>query len=150
MRAALLLVIVFVLVWGACRVPAPTTPARPTTGAIAGIVRDHDSGDAIEQAIIVLGDREVTSNASGAYQLDRLAPGTYALTASFAGQPIAVDHVTVRPAETTVVDLTFTLGRPDPIHSDFAVLTAIDRYTPKHLAATVALIEGTVNDAATH
>jgi len=30
------------------------------------------------------------------------------------------------------------------------VLTAIDRYSPKDLAATVTRIEGTVNDAATH
>lgn len=141
-RLALLLVV------AACS--APRYPARPTTGAIAGLVRDHDSGDPIEQAIIKLGAREITSTASGTYQLDRLAPGSYQLSATFAGQPLAVEHVPVRAGETTVVDLTFTLGHPDPIHSDFAVLTAIDRYHPRTLAATVARIEGTVNDAATH
>ena len=146
MRAVLLLVVAC----GACSAPARTYPPRPTTGAIAGLVHDHDSGDAIEQAIITVGGREVTSTATGAYQVDRLAPGTYELKATFAGQPLAVDHVTVRAAETTVVDLTFTLGRPDPIHSDYAVLTASDRYSPKDLAATVTRIEGTVNDAATH
>jgi hypothetical protein len=70
--------------------------------------------------------------------------------AQFAGQPIKVEHVVVRAGETMVVDLMFTLGRPDPIHVDFALLTKIDRYKPKSLSPQVAQIEGTVNDAGTY
>lgn len=140
----------FAVVVVACGSTPHAYPPRATTGTIVGIARDHDSGDAIEQAIIHIASKVVTSNAKGGYQLTGVAPGTYALEATFAGQPLTVDHVVVRAAETTVVDLTFTLGRPGPIHDDFSALTAIDRYTPKHLGAGVAIIEGTVNDTGNH
>ena len=148
LRAVRIALIAMIAACGGARPASP--PPRPTTGTVTGLARDHDSGDPIEQAIIHLARREITTDAKGAYQLAGVPPGTYTLEATFAGQPVTVDHVLVRAGEPTVVDLTFTLGRPGPIREDYAVLTAIDRYTPKHLAATVALIEGTVNDAATH
>jgi hypothetical protein len=128
----------------------PPEHPHATRGGLAGVARDHDSGDAIEQAIIEFAGHQVTSSATGAYQLGDLAPGSYQLKASFAGQPLTVDHVVVRAGNTTIVDLTVTLGRPDPIHYDFLALTLIDRYHPKRLAPDVASFEGTVNDAANH
>jgi hypothetical protein len=142
-RALLVLVI-------ACGGAQTVRVRAPTTGTITGIARDHDSGDTIEQAIIHVGGREVTSNASGVYTLEKLAPGSYVVEATFAGQPVTVEHVTVRAGEPSVVDLTFTLGRPDPIHDDYTLLTKIDRYTPKHVAKGLALVEGTVSDTGSH
>jgi hypothetical protein len=58
----------------------------------------------------------------------------------------------VRAGDQAIVDLTFTLGAPDPVHVDFGdpKQGAIDRYRPKHLAPNGAIIAGTVTDAATH
>jgi hypothetical protein len=60
--------------------------------------------------------------------------------------------VIVRTAESTVVDVTFTLGRPDAQHVDFGDPSrgAIDHYKPADLPATVSNIEGTVFDSGRH
>nr|MBA3818611.1 carboxypeptidase regulatory-like domain-containing protein [Deltaproteobacteria bacterium] len=80
-----------------------------------------------------------------------LAPGRYTMRATFAGQPIDVTNIDVRAGEITLVDLVFTLGRPDPISIDHSVLlgSEIARYRPKQLTASQALIEGTVTDIGT-
>ena len=125
---------------------------RDTTGAIVGLVRDRDSGDSIAKAEIrVRGEgasRTVTSNDDGMYDVDHLRPGRYDIVATFAGQPIEISKVVVKAGVATAVDLVFTLGRPDPIKVDWQNLgaVAIERYHPKHLTDSVAIIEGTVND----
>ena len=50
-----------------------------------------------------------------------------------------------------MVDLTFTLGRPEPIRFDFGSVreSKIDHYRPHGAAPGVAIIEGTVNDTQT-
>jgi hypothetical protein len=95
--------------------------------------------------------RIVTSSDRGLYDVDHLAPGTYQLVAVFADQPIEVRNIAVRAGELTMVDLVFTLGRPDPITIDFGNVrdSKIERYRPKHLASSIAIIEGTVNDSET-
>ncbi len=134
-----------------------TVRHHPTTGAIAGLARDHDSGDPVAKAEIrvhAVGDlkgRSTTSNAHGLYDLDGLAPGKYQLTARFAGQPVNVVNIAVSPGETTYVDVVFTLGRPEPLSVDYNEIeqSHIDRYRPPTLADTLAIIEGTVNDLST-
>jgi hypothetical protein len=132
--------------------------ARPTTGSIGGLARDHDSGDPVAKAQIHLRrDGELTAShaaitaADGSFAIPQLRPGKYTLTASFAGQPIDIDHITVRARETTVVDVTFTLGRPEPLHVDFGNPKdgEIARFHSSHVAAQAAIIEGSVTDAAT-
>ena len=104
---------------------AAQTPHRPTVGSIAGLVRDHDSGTVIAQAGIhvrAAGDmtrHDTRSNADGHYAIGQLRPGRYSLEAEFAGQPIDVEDIAVRAGNATIVDLTFTLGRPDAVHVDF-------------------------------
>ncbi len=138
---------------------APARP-RPTTGAIAGLARDHDSGDPVARAEIrVRGQgaggekppRETRSSEHGLYDVDHLPAGRYQLAALFAGQPIDVTSIEVRSGETTFVDLVFTLGRPDPIRVNYGdpTATVIDRYHPRDLDAAHAVIEGTVNDTQT-
>jgi uncharacterized surface anchored protein len=137
---------------GAAQHPAPRE------GTVVGLARDHDSGDPVAHAELrlrVQGDvrgRAATSGKQGAFAFEHLPPGRYSLSASFAGQPVNVDNITVAAGKTAVVDVTFTLGQPDPVMVDFgnAKEGAIDRYHPAHHAQATGIIEGTVSDAGTH
>lgn len=128
----------------------PRARPKPTTGAIAGLVRDQDSGEALAKAEIRVraasGERVTTSGPEGFYDVDHLPPGRYQLVASFAGQPLEVANIVVRAGEATAVDLWFTLGRPDPIRLDWGNLeeVRIQRYRPKQLGDQAGLVEGTV------
>lgn len=143
-----------VLVLAACG--AAQHRAAPRDGAITGVARDHDSGDPVAHAELrlrVAGDvraRATTSSAQGTFAFEHLPPGRYDLSASFAGQPVTVDNIDVTPGKTAVVDVMFTLGKPDPVTVDFGNPKegAIDRYRPAHHAATTGIIEGTVTDSA--
>lgn len=131
---------------------------RPTDGAIAGLARDHDSGDPVAKAEIrirangELAPRATISTPKGGFAIDHLPPGLYSLSASFAGQPVDVENIVVRVGEVTIVDVVFTLGRPNPVHVDFGDpgSSAIERYRPTHHALDTSLIEGTVNDVGDH
>jgi hypothetical protein len=154
-HAAGVRIAVVVLLLSACG--AASMHAKATHGAIAGLARDHDSGDPVAKAEIRIRAQSdskptlTTSNDHGLYDIDHLRPGTYQLTALFAGQPVDVVNIVVRAGETTYVDVVFTLGRPEPLRIDYSdrKLGAIDRYRPPNLAATLAIIEGTVNDTST-
>ncbi|HLL25356.1 MAG TPA: carboxypeptidase-like regulatory domain-containing protein [Kofleriaceae bacterium] len=149
-----LLLVVLLAACGAASSPA--TP-RPSTGGIAGLVRDHDSGAPVATAEIrvrAMGQFQPVSTQSsdhGAFDIQKLRPGRYTLSALFAGQPIEVSNIEVRAGEMTMVDVTFTLGRPEPIQYDHAKKgEEIERYRPKALAAEgLSRIEGTVNDTMT-
>ncbi|MEO8703121.1 MAG: carboxypeptidase-like regulatory domain-containing protein [Kofleriaceae bacterium] len=131
-------------------------PPAPTTGTIAGLARDQDSGDPIAKAEIRITTKAnqslvAISTDRGMYDLDHLQPGMYELVATFAGQPVRVKNIEVSAGKITMVDIVFTLGRPDPIVTDYTdVKSKIDRYHPKNLTDTVSIIEGTVNDSETH
>ena len=130
-------------------------PVAPREGAVVGLARDHDSGEPVAHAKLRLrlqGDlrgRATTSGAQGTFTFEHLPPGRYSLSASFAGQPVSVANIDVAPGKTAVVDVTFTLGQPDPVTVDFGNPKegAIDRYHPTHHAADLGLIEGIVTDA---
>ncbi|MDX2092842.1 MAG: carboxypeptidase-like regulatory domain-containing protein [Kofleriaceae bacterium] len=133
----------------------PQRPPRPTEGAIAGLARDHDSGDPVARAEIRLvapGKKPLvtSSNDHGIYHIDRVPPGTYEVRAVFAGQPIEIRNVVVTAGQASYVDVVFTLGRPEPLRGDYNDRASqIDRYKPRGLAETVSMIEGTVSDAGT-
>lgn len=137
----------------ACVSSAPRV--RPTTGGIAGLARDHDSGDPVALAEITVRGAappvHTRTSDRGLFDVQALRPGRYTLVARFADQPIEVTNIEVAAGEITMVDVTFTLGRPEPIRIDHAAPkeATIDRYRPKHLPVTEARIEGTVNDSAT-
>jgi uncharacterized protein (DUF2141 family) len=124
---------------------------KPTEGSIAGLVRDHASGEPVAMADIRAAGTSTHSGADGMYAIDHVKPGRYTVDATFAGQPIMIRNVDVRAGEATFVDITFTLGNPDPTIVDFGDPTQgeIKRYHPKQLSPTTALIEGTVTDVAT-
>jgi hypothetical protein len=142
---------------GSCAGGQHVDPARERAGSITGLARDHDSGDPIAKASIHLraqGQLAATiavTGKTGAFALAHLAPGNYSLSADFAGQQINVENIVITPGDPTVVDVMFDLGHPDPVTVDFGTAkdSEIDRYHPQH-HATTALIEGTVNDRASH
>jgi hypothetical protein len=122
---------------------------------IAGLARDHDSGEAISKADVTAQRAGGPTLAAvtapdGTYSIAHMPPGAYDVVAEFAGQKIRVEHVDVRDGKQAVVDITFTLGRPDAV--SFAQgdphEQAIDHYRPRGLAA--GRIEGTISDARTH
>jgi len=131
---------------------------RPTVGSIAGVARDHDSGEPVAKADIVvradgqLAPHRVVTSSGGGYAIDHLAPGRYNLSATFAGQPVDIERIDVRAGDTAVVDVVFTLGHPEPVRYSFGDPRAgmIDHYHPHGLAPTASIIEGTVNDAGNH
>jgi hypothetical protein len=135
-----------------------TRVTKSSTGGIAGLARDHDSGDPVAKAEIrvrATGEMrplETVTSDRGLFDIQKLHPGRYTLSALFAGQPVEVSNIEVRAGEITMVDVTFTLGRPEPLQYDHTTKGAeIDRYRPKSLSASSAgLIEGTVNDVQTN
>jgi len=144
------------VILAACGAATHGTAVR-SEGSLAGIARDHDSGEPIAKASLHLREQgqmvatvAITAR-DGAFVLPHLAPGNYSLSADFAGQQVNVDHIVVKTGDPTVVDVVFDLGHPDPVTVDFgsAKDSEIDRYHPRH-HATTALIEGTVNDRASH
>lgn len=145
------IILILLVALGACA--GSQRVARPTTGGIAGLARDHDTGDPIAKAEIklVAGGRSTLSGDNGLYDIDHLQPGKYALVAVFAGQPVEISNIDVTAGQVTMVDLVFTLGRPDPIRVDFgnAKASQIERYRPSKAAPQTAIIEGTVSDTAT-
>ena len=154
MRIAVLVLLIAAACGGTA---GQTQKTRSTTGGIAGLARDHDSGDPVAKAEIRVRATgqfkplQTVSSDRGLFDIQQLVPGKYTLSALFAGQPVEVTNIEVRAGEITMVDVTFTLGRPEPIQYDYNTKGAeIDRYRPKSLAEKpIALIEGTVNDTAT-
>lgn len=153
--ATVRIAVLVVLLLAACG-GAGSPAARPTHGAIAGLARDHDSGDPVAKADIRVraqGDmtpKVTTSSDRGLYDVDHLTPGRYQLTARFAGQPVDVVNIDVVAGQTTYVDIVFTLGRPEPLRVDYGDKAgAIGRYRPPNLDSGVSIIEGTVNDTST-
>lgn len=145
------------LVCAACAGAVHPVRHDPPMGTIAGLARDHDTGDPVAEAAIAvradgkLESRMTSSGDHGLFDIAKLAPGRYSLNASFAGQVIDIENIDVRAGEVTVIDLVFTLGQPSPIHIDWGDPSAaqIDHYRPAHLVASQSIIEGTVNDVQT-
>lgn len=153
-------ILVLALIVAGCGTSATARPGhihgRATTGTLAGLARDHDSGDPVALADIRVRGKNIDnlhtqSNDKGTYEIKALPPGRYQLMAQFAGQPFEVTNIEIRANEITHVDLVFTLGHPDPIRVDYGdpKQSQIDRYRPTALGQTVSVIEGTVNDLST-
>lgn len=128
---------------------APQRPPRPTEGAIAGLVRDQNSGQPIATADLQLSTGAHTTSArDGLYTFDHVAPGRYTLVGRYAGQPVTVKNIVVDAGEATYVDVTFTLGEPKPIVVDLDA-TKPDQIRRYHPPDASTVIEGTVNQVGT-
>lgn len=122
---------------------------RKTDGAIAGLVRDRDSGQPLGAVDIVLSTgAKKTTGIDGLYIFDPVKPGRYSLVATYAGHRLTTKNIDVRHDEVSFVDLTFALGQPEPQTIDYAdPRSEIWRYAPTD---HVTRIEGTVSESATH
>jgi hypothetical protein len=147
-RAALLVVV------AACH---HATPATPTTGGIAGLVRDQDSGTALARARLAI-QRDgtlkpalIATGYDGTYALARLVPGRYDVTASYGGVTVDMRGVGVTAGHVVAVDLDLPLGRPFEEHLDFGDPRVGDvrHYQPLHADPATGAIEGTITDVAT-
>lgn len=124
---------------------------RPTV--VLGLARDSHTGEPVALATIELRGpimRSTATSNSGTYTFDNLIPGTYSLKGMYAGQSIDITKILVREGESTYVDLTFTLGDPDPhpiVYGDHA--SDITRYRPQDIAPSASTIEGTISDIQT-
>ena len=140
-----------------CLMACHPQPHRPTMGAIAGLCRDRSTGTAVASATLSLArdgaltSTQVTSDIDGAYRVEKLAPGRYDLSATYAGQIVTIDHIDVAVGVAVEVDVEFTLGEPGPHHIDFGDATEGDlrSYHPPNADPTTGVLEGTVTDAAT-
>lgn len=125
------------------------------TGAIAGLVRARDTGDPIADVAVRirgLGAPFAThSRHNGLFDVDHLAPGRYTLSARHGGQTVEVVNIDVRAGELSVVDVIFTPGEVAPIRIDHGEPpnTTVERFTPRGLPASAAILEGAVSDTGT-
>jgi hypothetical protein len=127
--------------------------AKPTDGAIAGLVRDATSGEPLSSVDLQLVDASAhalaaVSGRTGLYAIDPVKPGRYTLHATYAGQPVTIKNIDIVAGEASYVDVMFTLGNPEPLSTDYSASSnaAISRYHPPQGAP---LLEGTVSDATT-
>ncbi|CAN5412538.1 hypothetical protein BH11MYX1_BH11MYX1_26890 [soil metagenome] len=135
--------------------PHSTATTRAVDGSLVGLARDRDSGDVIALAQINIRPRgqvvpiKTLTAANGRYNQPHLAPGTYSLSANFAGQHVSVENIELFAGDPTVVDVEFELGKPDPIVVDFGNPkdSEIVHFTPSDRETR---IEGTVNVRSTH
>ncbi len=158
-RAALVSVAAWALASGCWHASDSSTAAdRPPAsrfGAVTILCTDRDSAEIVAHADLVLRGptpATMTSSKYGFATFDHLQPGTYDLVATFADQPVEIDAVAVRANQTSYLDVTFTLGQPDPVKHRWGDggLAPVERFRPRGMAPTVSRIEGTVSDVTTH
>jgi hypothetical protein len=88
----------------------------PTTGRIAGTVRDPNGAVIVGAEIIITSDatgekREATTDKEGNYAVPFLPPGTYRVRVTAKGfNPVTIDFVSVAITETITTNADFTVG----------------------------------------
>jgi hypothetical protein len=134
----------------ACVRSSPHAVVAP--GAITGLIRRAETGAAVTGAIVVLRrpgelapERRIT-DASGAYVIRALPPGTYTVTAHLERWIIGERTVEVRPG--AVAGLDFTVAPPAAEVPDLNAPGAPElwRYRPDAADPSTGAIEGTVAD----
>jgi len=90
-----------------------TLTPLPTTGTIAGTVKDSSTGDPIADAIVTVNSMSTTTNSSGAYVISDVPPGNYTVTASADGYKSSTRaNITVVAGEMTPVNFELTPVQP--------------------------------------
>ncbi|HEU4698840.1 MAG TPA: TonB-dependent receptor [Gemmatimonadales bacterium] len=86
---------------------APAPAQAQTDGAVAGRVRDAQSGRPIANVLVTVGDgrRGGVTDTAGFYRIREVRSGSYTIQARLIGyRPVSRDSVRVRAGETTLVD----------------------------------------------
>jgi len=82
-----------------------------TTGKISGRVVDHDKGEGLPGAnVVVVGvGTGASTDPEGAYVIMNLQPGTYQLRVTLVGYaPVSINQIRVTADQTTVIDVSLT------------------------------------------
>ncbi|PSQ97796.1 MAG: hypothetical protein BRD55_01275 [Bacteroidetes bacterium SW_9_63_38] len=104
-----LLLFVILLGFGVAAPPTRAQDASTEAGAISGVVVDKNNGESLPGANVSIEGTTTgtTTDLKGRYRLKDLDPGTYKVLFSFVGfQDKTVSGVTVKPGETTTLDVT--------------------------------------------
>ena len=87
---------------------------RPTTGALAGVVRDGESGAALSGVqLVATGGASAVSAGDGSYRLDALPAGLVEVSLTAAGYPVSL--------QTAAVDADTDFSTPTTRTQDFAM-----------------------------
>lgn len=125
------------LLAGLALVAATTSLHAQSTGAIAGVVRDAQTGAPIANVLVSVeeGRRGSVTDSTGRYRIREVRSGAYTLRAVLIGYtPFAHDSLMVRSASTTVLDILMQSSavpvetiniqaQPDPILDPLATAT---------------------------
>src|SRR4029077_1987723 len=90
------------------------TPA-PAPGAIAGTVTDANTATPIAGATVTWSGGSATSAADGTYTLSNVPPGTYSVTAAFAGYTSGTRTGVVVTSGATTTGTDFALAPTPPV-----------------------------------
>ena len=83
-------------------VTPPTVEVQPNT--LSGVITNIQ-GQAISDAIITLGDKSVTTNTEGVYQITNVVAGTYTIKASAKGMIASESSITVEKSNHTQLSM---------------------------------------------
>ena len=104
---------------GALLDTATITGPTPTPGAIGGTVTDVNTASPIAGATVTSSGGSATTAGDGTYSIPNVAPGTYSVTASFAGYTSRTNSgVVVTSGTTTTSDFALTPAPTVRIFSD--------------------------------
>lgn len=147
-----------------CGRAAPATPIQPTTGAIAGVVKDSSSGDPLSFARVAAtswATKETipggaTTSADGSYRLEALAEGTYLIEVHYADHRVRFFAVPVHAGQTTTLDAAIDAAELkseasyDYVDMQRNPIVAAPRAGPEHerSATKSGGIRGSVRDSA--
>ena len=122
--------------------PLATAPSPGPTGKIAGRVTDADTGEPLPGVNVVISGtiQGTSSDVEGYYFILNVAPGTYAVQASFIGfATVTVENVKVVQDNTTTVD--FTL-REEVIQGEEVIVVAERPIVEMDRTTTTAVVDG--------
>ncbi len=84
--------------------------------SITGVVDDSESGNPLRNVIVTLGEHTAKTGADGHYQLDKVPPGSYTLTARMEGYNPYQRQLDVGGGQEVVLDINLSpLEEPSPL-----------------------------------
>lgn len=84
--------------------------------SITGVVADSESGNPLRDATVTLGEHTAKTGADGHYQLDKVPPGSYTLTARMEGYNPYQRQLDVGGGQEVVLDINLSpLEEPSPL-----------------------------------
>jgi len=93
----------------------PCVAIAQSQGTVRGTVTDAESGESLPGVnVALLGTQQgAATNAEGQFRITGVSPDTYTLRATFVGYQTREREITVRPGETTVVNVQMVPGGVD-------------------------------------